>query len=126
MLYAVTIPGLNVICFVSDRPDECEWEVQDGVELELTPIYGTWTPDLGPLRQILCVSHSNPKFFKIFSNPKDIGPSGYQPTGRDFGGLFPKATWERFAKIAPNALRILAIGDDEPVDATKEVVGALE
>ena len=126
MLYAVTIELLNTIFFVSDRPDECEWEVQEGVELELTPIYGTWTPDLGPLRQILCVSNSDPKSFRVLTNPRDIDPLGYRPTGRDFGGLFPKATWERFAKRAPSALAILAIGDDEPAQAAEEVVTAMK
>jgi hypothetical protein len=125
MLYAVTIEPLNAIYFVSDRPDECEWEVQEGVELELTPIYGTWTPDLGPLRQYLCVSNSNPKYYRVVTNPRDIGPLGYRPAGLDFGGLFPKAVWERFAKEVPSAIRILAIGDEEPAGATKEAVTAI-
>jgi hypothetical protein len=126
MLYAVTIEPLNAIYFVSDRPDECPWEVQEGVELELTPIYGTWTPDLGPLRQILCVSNSDPKYYRVLTNPKDIGPLGLRPTGRRFGGLFPKAAWERFAKRAPSALAILAIGDDEPAEPAEEVVTAMK
>jgi hypothetical protein len=41
MLYAVTIDQLNAIFFVSDRPDDNEWEVEEGVSLELDPIYGT-------------------------------------------------------------------------------------
>jgi hypothetical protein len=124
MLYAVTIELLNMIFFVTDRPDECEWEVQEGVELELNPIYGTWTPDRGPLRQILCVSNSDPKYYRVFTNPKDIGPRGYRETGRRFGGLFPKALWERFAKTAPSVLAILAKGDEEPAEAAEEVVTA--
>jgi hypothetical protein len=126
MLYAVTIDLLNAVFFVTDRPDECEWEVQEGVDLEITPIFGTWTPDLGPLQQILCVSTSDPKHFRVFKNSKDIGRLGYCPTGRDFGGLFSKAAWERFAKRAPSALAILAIGDDEPADAIREVVTAIQ
>ena len=126
MLYAVTIELLNAIYFVSDRPDECPWEVQEGVELELDPIYGTWTPDLGPLRQILCVSNSDPKYYRVLTNPKDIDPLGLRPTGRDFGGLFPKPAWERFAKRAPSALAILAIGDDEPAEPAEEVVTAMK
>ena len=125
MLYAVTIEPLNAIYFVSDRPDVCPWEVQEGVELELDPIYGTWTPDLGPLRQILCVSNSDPKYYRVLTNPRDIGPLGLRPTGRDFGGLFPKAAWERFAKEAPAALAILAIGDEEPAQTAEEVVTAI-
>ena len=65
MLYAVTIEPLNAIFFVSDRPDDNQWEVQEGVELDIIPLYGTWTPDLGPLHQTLCVSTSDPKHFKV-------------------------------------------------------------
>jgi hypothetical protein len=126
MLYAVTIDQLNAIFFVSDRPDDNEWEVEEGVSLELDPIYGTWTPDLGPLRQILCVSSSDPKYFKVFLNTEDIGPKGFRPTGRDFGGLFPKPTWERFAKVAPAGLAILAMGDDEPVGVAEEFITAIK
>ena len=45
MLYAVTIEPLNTIFFVSERPDECEWEVQEGVSLDAAPLYGTWTAE---------------------------------------------------------------------------------
>ena len=128
MLYAVTIEPLNAIYFVSDHPDECAWEVQEGVEFQLTPIFGTWTPDLGPLRQILCVSNSDPKYYRVLTNPRDrdLASLGLRPTGRDFGGLFPKAAWERFAKRAPSALAILAIGDPEPAPAAEEVVTAMK
>jgi hypothetical protein len=126
MLYAVTIEPLNAIYFVSDRPDDNEWEVQEDVSLDLNPIYGTWTPDLGPLRQFLAVSISDPKYYKVFINPKDIGPRGYRPTGRDFGGLFPKPAWERFAKEVPTAVAFLAIGDDEPVETEEDVVPAVQ
>ncbi len=125
MLYAVTIEPLNAIFFVTDRPDECAWEVQEGVELEVTSLFGTWTPDVGPLREILCVSNSDPKYYRVIRNSKDIGPLGYRPTGRDFGGQFPKAAWERFAKVASSSRTLLALGDDEPAEVTQEVVGSI-
>jgi hypothetical protein len=128
MLYAVTIEPLNGIYLVLDRPDECPWEVQEGVELHLTPLFGTWTPDLGPLRQVLCVSDSDPKCYRVLTNPRDrdLASLGLRPTGRRFGGLFPKAVWERFAQTAPSALAILAIGDDQPAEAAEEVVTAMK
>jgi hypothetical protein len=67
---------------------------------------------------------SNPKSYRVVTNPRDIEPLGYRPAGLDFGGLFPKAVWERFAKEVPSAIRILAIGDDEPAEATKEAITA--
>ena len=39
MLYTVTIDPLNATFFVSDQPNENEWEVQERVELEINPIY---------------------------------------------------------------------------------------
>jgi hypothetical protein len=125
MLYAVTIEPLNGIYFVSDRPDECDWEVQEGVELEVTPIFGTWTPDRGPLREFLCVSKSNPKYYRVIRNSKEIESLGYRLTGRRFGGLFPKAAWERFAKIASSSWILRTLGDVELTEATQEVVGAI-
>jgi hypothetical protein len=125
MLYAVTIDQLNAIFFVSDRPDDNEWEVEEDVSLEIGPLYGTWTPDLGPLHQTLCVSTSDPKYFRVILHSKDIRHDGLRPTGRDFGGLFPKSAWERFAKAAPAGIALLAIGDDQPVGAMEEVIDAL-
>ncbi len=125
MLYAVTIELLNTIFFVSDRPDDNEWEVQEDVSLEVDPLYGIWTPDQRPLHQTLCVSTSNPKCYRVFLHSKDIRHKEYRPTGRHFGGLFPKAAWERFAKAAPPHLAALAMGDDEPVGTTEEVVSAI-
>jgi hypothetical protein len=125
MLYAVTIDLLNRIFFVSDRPDDNEWEVQEDVSLEVGTIYGIWTPDLGPLHETLCVSTSDPKYYRVFLHSHDLDREDYRPTGRRFGGLFPKAAWERFAKAAPPHLARLAMGDDEPVEAPEEVVTAI-
>jgi hypothetical protein len=125
MLYAVTIDPLNTTCFVSDRPDDNEWDVQRGVELEMSPLYGTWTPDLGPLRQTLCVSTSDPKHFRVFMHSKEITNRDYRPTGRRFGGFFSKAAWERFAKEIPAGVAFLRIGEKDPIEATEEVITAV-
>ena len=66
MLYAVTIEPLNIIFFVYDRPDDNPWEVEEGVELDIYPLFGTWTPDREPLHQTLCVSISDPKYYRVF------------------------------------------------------------
>jgi hypothetical protein len=125
MLYAVTIEPFNVICFVTDRPDDSPWEVEEGVELDINPLFGTWTHNLGPLHQTLCVSTSDPKYYKVFMHSKDIGIREFRPTGRDFGGLFCKATWERFAKTAPGIIAALCT-DDEPLGAAEEALTAIE
>ena len=46
--------------------------------------------------------------------------------GRRFGGLFPKATWERFAKHAPQAIATLEVSADEPPEATELAIAALK
>jgi hypothetical protein len=126
MLYAITIEPLNGIYFVYDRPDDNPWEVEEGVELDIYPFYGTSTPDRGPLRQTLCVSISDPKHYRVFLHSKDIGLDEYRPTGRRFGGLFSKAAWERFAKTAPGIIASLCTEDDEPLGDAEEAVAAIE
>jgi hypothetical protein len=126
MLYAITIEPLNVISFVYDRPDDNPWEVEEGVELDIYPLYGAWTPDRGPLRQTLGVAISDPKHYRVFLHSKDIGLDEYRPTGRRFGGLFSKAAWERFAKTAPGIIAALCTKDDEPLGDAEEAVAASE
>jgi hypothetical protein len=126
MLYAITIEPLNVIAFVYDRPDDNPWEVEEGVELDVNPLFGTWTPDLGSLHQTLCVSTSDPKYYKVFQHSKDIGIKELRPTGRRFGGLFSKATWERFATTAPRMIAVLCRDGDEPLGDAEEALAAVE
>ena len=126
MLYTVTLEPLNTIFFVSERPEDNEWELQEGVALDAAPLYGRWTPDREPFEQILCVSTSDPKYFKIFRNRRDIDPTQFQPTGRHFGGILSKPTWERFAKHAPAAIATLCLVVDEPPGATEEAVAAIK
>jgi hypothetical protein len=114
MLYAVTIETLNTTFFVCDCPDTNEWQLQEGVSLDSAPLYGTGRPDRVPFEQILCESISDPKYYKLFRNPKDIDPDQFRPTGRHYGGLFSKPSWERFAKRAPSAIAILEIPDEVP------------
>jgi hypothetical protein len=126
MLYAVTIGPLDVTCFVNDRPDDNPWEVAEGVELEVDPLFGTWTPDLRPFHQTLCVSTTDPEYFRVSLHSKDIGLKEYRPTGRNFGGVLPKATWEPMAKTAPGLIKALCTGDDDPIGDTQEPVAAIE
>jgi hypothetical protein len=126
MLYAITIEPLNGIYFVYDRPDDSPWDVEDGVELDIYPLYGTWPPDLGPLRQTLCVSTSDPKYFRVYLHSKDIGIKEFRLTGRRFGGLFSKEAWERYAKTAPGLIATLCRDDDEPLGDSREAVASIE
>jgi hypothetical protein len=126
MLYAVTIDPLNTIVFVYDRPDDIPWEVEEGVELDINPLFGTWTPDREPLHQTLGVSISNPKYYRVFHHSKDIGNRGFRPTGRHFGGLFSKATWERFVKTAPGMIAVLCRDDEVSLGDAEEAFAAIE
>ncbi len=121
MLYAVTIEPLNTTVFLSEPPEDNPWEVQEGVALDAAPMYGTWTADRGSFEEILCVSTSEPKYFKVFRDQNYIDPAQFRPTGRHFGGIFSKPTWERFARLASPELANLDIGIDEPVAAQEEV-----
>ncbi len=75
----------------------------------------------GRSKQILCVSSSDPTYYKLFRNRRDIDPDQFRSTGRHYGGLFSKPSWERFAREAPAALAILEIPDDEPYEPSEAV-----
>jgi hypothetical protein len=126
MLYAVTVEPLNTICFVSERPDDNPWEVQEGVALDITLNFniGPWDPEGSG--HILCVSTSDPKYYKLFKNTRDIDPAQFRPAGRHFGGLFSKPSWERFAKHAPAFLAALDVSVEEPPGATEEAVAMIK
>jgi hypothetical protein len=125
MLYAITIEPLNTIVFVSERPENNPWEVQEGVALDAAPLYGTWTADRGSFEEILCVSTSVPTCFKVFRDQRDIDRAQFRLTGRHYGGIFSKPTWERFAKLASTGLATLDIGTDEPVEAPEEAIALI-
>jgi hypothetical protein len=81
MLYAVTIEPLNTIAFVTDRPDGNPWEVEEGVELEVDPLFGTWTPDLGPLHEWA--------LGRVPPRPLGTPPCGLRPQPPRIRGLGP-------------------------------------
>ena len=92
-----------------------------GFLLDAAPLYGTWTPERAPFKQILCVSCSDPKYDKLFRNRRDVNADQFQPTGRHYGSLFSKPSWERFAAEAPAAFAILEIPDEEPYEPSEAV-----
>lgn len=125
MLYAITIEPLNTMIFMYDRPEGSPWEVEEGVELEIDPLYGPRTPDRGPLDQTLFVSTADPKYFRVIQHSREIDREDYRPTGRHFGGLFTKALWERFVKTAPGMISRLR-WDEDALDETEEALTAIE
>jgi hypothetical protein len=126
MLYAVTIEPFNATFFVSERPDNTEWEVQGGVELDLPFNYGTWPDGAEPPEQILCTSVSDPKRYKVFKYARDIDTAEFQPTGKHFGGIYSRSTWSRFMKNLPGALAVQNVPDTETPGATDEAVAAIK
>jgi hypothetical protein len=122
MLYAVTIEPLNATFFVSQRPDDNEWEVQEGVELEIPFNYDTWSEGAKPSEQILCISVSDPNHYKIFKYRQNVDPAEFKPTGKHFGGVYSKSTWTRFMSNLPGALAVHNVPDSEPPGATDEAV----
>jgi hypothetical protein len=126
MLYAVTIEPFNTICFVSERPDENPWEVQEGVGLDI-PFNLTMGPSDGEdAWPILCVSTSDPRYYKLFKYRRDIDPAQFRPVERHFGGLFSKPSWERFAKLASTGLATRDIEEFEPPGATEAAVAMIK
>lgn len=121
-MYAVTIEPLNSMIFLADRPDTEHGEVLEDVQLDLPPLdlFLLWPEGMDRPESVLCRSTSDEKHFKVFKNPKDIEPSGFQPTGKTFGGFFSKASWDRFVEQLPAHLKFLAIPDNDPPGAWEE------
>ena len=88
MLYAVTIEPLNATFFLSQQPDDNEWQVQEGVELEIPFNYDTWSDGAEPPDQTLCVSITDPKHYKMFKYKRNVDPAQFKPAGRHFGGVY--------------------------------------
>jgi hypothetical protein len=125
-MFAVTAERpFNSIYFLSERPQGDSWDVQEGVELDLPANYGTW-PEGGECPQeILCRSTSDRNLFKVFKFKKDIDPREFEPTGKKFGGIFSKTSWERFMKALTAAEEILSIPDNDPPEAVDEAIRAI-
>ena len=125
MLYAVTIEPLNTTFFVSERPEDNEWEVQEGVALEIPFNYGTWTSwrratRTNPLRFDL-----GSKYYKLFKNRRDIDPAAISAHGSPF--------WRALFQVHPGSdsrsnlrprSRSICTEVDEPPGATEEAVAS--
>ena len=126
MLYAVIVEPFNAICFVSERPDDNPWEVQEGVGLDIPFNLTKGSSDAGDTWPILCISMSDPRYYKLFKYSRDIDPAQFRPVERHFGGLFSKPTWERFAKLASTGWAARDIEEIEPPGATEEAVAMIK
>jgi hypothetical protein len=126
MLYAVTIEPLNATFFMSQHPDDGQWEVQEDVELEIPFNYDTRSNGAEPPDQILCISVTDPKHYKMFKYKRNVDPGQFKPTGRHFGGVYSKSTWTRFMNSLPGALAVHNLPDSEPPGATDEAVAFIK
>ena len=124
MLYAVTIEPLAVVLFTDEPPEGGNWDVEEGVSLDLPFNYAAWPEGSERPRQILCRLKSDPKYYKVFRYPREIPPE-YEPTGKSFGGFLPGPAWPEFARALSGAVASRATADDEPPGATDEALRAL-
>lgn len=127
MLYAVTVEPLNSIFFFAERPEEGPWTIEEDVKLDIPSNYAEWPEGSERPSQILCTSTTDPKYYTLFKYQKDIDPEEFRPTGKNFGGVFSKSSWERFVKSLMAAMPTLMIDDnDEPPGATEATISALK
>jgi hypothetical protein len=126
MLYAVAIEPLNAVFFLGERPAGADWNVRDGVWLDVPANYDAWPEGAECPEQVLCVLNSDPKHYKIFKYYKDVNEEEFRPTGRRFGGVYSRSTWERFVKTLPATLEFLRIPDGEPQDAAHDTVNGVK
>jgi hypothetical protein len=130
-MYAVTIEPLGTIFFLAERPEGKGWEaiqqlatvhVQEGVGIDIAPNFDSRPEGAAPPEHVLCVSTTEPKNYKIFRYHREVNGSSFRPTGKDFGGVFSKRTWERFQEKIPAWLASLAIPDTDPPGAMEEAL----
>lgn len=125
-MYAVTVAPLNAVFFVSDRPEPGPWPVEEGVGLDYAPNVAQWTRNGRIPEQVLCASTANPKYYKVFKYRAEVQTHEFWPTGRAFGGIFAKESWDRFAvRLAENLATEDALEqrpDEEPVRAVGRLV----
>lgn len=124
-MYAVRIEPLHAIAFVGERPDESEWEIQEGVQVDIPSNYDDWPEGTAAPQHILCVSTKDASQFKVFRHPKDINRAEYRPTEMNFGGVFSKSSWERFARRLTELRQVQDTEPEEPPGATDAAIRAL-
>jgi hypothetical protein len=125
-MYAVTIGPLHAMVFLSEPPENGHWEVQEGVQIDIPANYSDRPEEADAPEQILCVSIFEPKRYKVFRSPRDIDPAEFRETGMNFGGVFSRTAWERFAKSLSATLAEADAVDDEPPGANDAAVRAIK
>lgn len=113
MMYAVTIEPLNTIVFLSDPPEDGEWDLEENVGLDVPMNFADWLPGTEPPEALLYKSTANDRHYKVFRYKKDVDQTRYRPTGRMFGGVLSRPTWHHFVKALPMVLRNLEIREED-------------
>ena len=121
-MYAVTVEPLNTVFFLGERPEGAEWEVREGVGIDVPFNYADWPEGTDRPEAILCVSTTDPTHYKVFRRRRDVDPGQFQPTGRNFGGVLSRTSWERFRREVESTLRAQDVPDDDPPGAMEEAL----
>ena len=109
-MHAVTVEPLHSMFFVAGAPGANGWSVEEDVEIEIANNIGLWS-DGAPLPdQVLCRSLRSRNVFKIYKYEREVDLAEYEPTGLEFGGVFSRASWERFAERLPAEVASFTLG----------------
>ena len=125
-MYAVTIEPLNSVVFLAEHPGEGPWEIQEDVGIDVPANYALRPEGAAPPDSVLAVSTADPRLYKVFRYRREAAPAGYQPTGKNFGGVFSRPAWEHFVTSLLEALANQAGDEDEPPGATDAALRALK
>jgi hypothetical protein len=93
----IAVIGEFSICFTNTVVEGFDGAFRDGVELDTIPDdLDEWRDGDECPRQVLGESESVPGRYRLFRDERQIGNSGFRPTGKNFGGVFdvypPKRT----------------------------------
>ena len=99
-MYAVTVEPLYMAVFLTERPEDGPWKVEDDVDLDRPSDLNLWPRGADRPEVVLCRSTSDKKHYKVFKYSKDIDRSKFEPTGNNLLGVYySKTDWERLRKI---------------------------
>ncbi|MHC5540877.1 hypothetical protein ACYOEI_21860 [Singulisphaera rosea] len=113
MMYAVTIEPLNTIVFLSDPPEEGDWDLEENISLDVPMNFADWIEGTELPEALLCRSTTDERHYKVFRYSRDVELTRYRPTGRMFGGLLSRSTWRHFVKTLPMILTNLEIREED-------------
>jgi len=112
----VKIKGLNALYFLEELPEDREELdlVVEGGGVSVPPDIVDWPEGADQPMRVLGVSRSDPRRYRLFRSPGEVGPAGFDPTSLNYGGIYTPRMWQLLAKGIPDMRAFEATPADPP------------